>query len=155
MHAEGTEENPCPHNQLEIDRAIVRVTKQSLADARPDDFACLALGVWYEPELTMASVVRRLRVQGVPQCRKRRLLYLLDRLRRYPCLTDDAAKAWKALVAEWRARFPIQSIRSNIIVKDHLSRSWSVYEDASKLFEHVLQYQTRHFVAEHKFRNGF
>jgi len=140
-----------------LDQLVVKVSKVPLHRVDEVAFACFAKSVWFDSEHLKQKADLRLKDPGIPLLRKRRLLYLLDRLRRYPCLDDHDAWLLKQFVQAWEKELSrIGSWRQTAAhTKDKLAQAWGVDEDASRLFSSVLDFQTRHYVDEHKLKSGY
>ncbi|MDR0281045.1 MAG: hypothetical protein LBJ37_24540 [Paucimonas sp.] len=140
-----------------LDQVLVKVSKTPLHKVDEGVFACFAKSVWFDTGHAQARVQERLKDPAVPFLRKRRLLYLMDRLRRYPCLDDHDAGVLKQFVQLWEKQLStIGSWRQTAAhTKDKLAQSWGVDEDASRLFSSVLDFQTRHYTDAHNLKSGY
>lgn len=143
--------------QKQLDQLIIKVSKVPLHNVNEEAFACFAKSVWFDTEHATARIQGRLNDPSVPLLRKRRLLYLIDRLRRYPCLDNHDAGALKHFVQMWERQLCSEGSwrQTGNHTKDHLAQSWGVDEDASRLFSCVLDFQTRHYADEHKLKSGY
>jgi hypothetical protein len=150
---------PKPRNRTpdSLEHVLVMVSKAPLYKVEEDVFARFAKSVWYDTSRAKSKVQARLNDPVVPPLRKRRLLYLLDRLRRYPCLDDRRAGELQQFVRKWETQLvnakPWRQSANH--TKDKLAKQWGVDEDASRLFSSVLDYQTRHYVDEHHVKSGY
>lgn len=143
------------HDALE--QVVVKVSKEPLHKVDEDVFACFAKSVWLDTDHAKAKVHERLDHPALPLLRKRRLLYLMDRLRRYPCLDDHDAALLKSFVQAWEKRLSAsgQWRQTAVNTRDKLAQAWGVDEDASRLFSSVLDFQTRHYVDAHNLKSGY
>lgn len=120
----------------------------------------LAKQLWYSPHDLVPDLQSEVssKLQEVDQ--QRRALYLVDRLRRYPCLPDDKAAHLKEFVSCWAFLKPATpSKRASEMVASHrldkLAFEWGLEEDLTAQMKEVLQYQTRHFAAKQGVRTGY
>lgn len=136
------------------------VTREGLRHASVESLAELAKLLWYgQGDLVPVledEVSKRLR--HVDQ--KQRALYLVDRLRRFPCVPRDKAAVLKAFVSSWStlkpaARSPQASRLLAAHRLDRLAFEWGLEEDVSPQMKEVLQYQTRHYAATQGVRTGY
>ena len=143
------------HDALE--QVVVKVSKEPLHKVDEDVFACFAKSVWFDTDHAKAKVHERLDDPALPLLRKRRLLYLMDRLRRYPCLDDHDAGLLKGFVQAWEKRLSAAGPwrQTAVHTRDKLAQAWGVDEDASRLFSSVLDFQTRHYVDAHNLKSGY
>ena len=136
------------------------VTRGGLRHASAEALAELAKQLWYgQGDLVSVledEVSRRLR--QVDQ--KQRALYLVDRLRRFPCVPRETAALLKAFVSSWSSLKPAaRSPRASQLVATHrldkLAFEWGLEEDVSPQMKEVLQYQTRHYAATQGVSTGY
>ncbi len=148
---------PKAHPDDPLQDVVVKISKAPLHKVKEDAFACFAQSVWFDTEHARIRIQQRLEDPAVPPLRKRRLLYLLDRLRRYPCLNDQDALALKHFVQNWEKQLSMAGSwrQTGTHTRDKLAQSWGVDEDASRLFSCVLDFQTRHYVDEHGLKSGY
>lgn len=140
-----------------LDKIVVKVSKVPLHKVAEHDFADFAMAVWFDTKTAKARIQKRLETPSIPPVRKRRLLYLVDRLRRFPCLDDHDAESLKQFVSGWQKLLGTAGSgrRTGSKTKDKLAKAWGVNEDASRLFSCILEFQTRHYVDEHGLRSGY
>lgn len=91
---------------------------------------------------------------------KRRLLYMIERFRRFGCVTQEKKKALRDFVREWSHLQPDHvDARSMSLVEDHrleeLACSWGLCEALSARLQDVLRFQTRHYADTMRSRNGY
>lgn len=141
-------------------RLLEDVTREGLGHASSEALAELAKQLWYGQRdlvpVLEEEVSKRLR--KVDQ--KQRALYLVDRLRRFPCVPRDKATVLKAFVSSWSSLKPVaRSRRANQLLAAHrldkLAFEWGLEEDVSTQMKEVLQYQTRHYAATQGVRTGY
>ncbi|MCP1652256.1 hypothetical protein [Pseudomonas nitroreducens] len=141
-------------------RLLEDLTREGLRHASTEALVELAKQLWYgQVDLVPVledEVSRRLR--RVDQ--KQRALYLVDRLRRFPCVPPDKAEVLKSFVSTWSSLKPAaQSPRATELLAayrlDSLAYEWGLEEDVSPQMKEVLQYQTRHYAATLGVRTGY
>ncbi|WP_425929302.1 hypothetical protein [Pseudomonas sp. NyZ201] len=139
---------------------VVAATKGSLERLPKDAASQFAYAFWYENDAMCESVEKRLNTPGLPQVRKRRLMYLVDRLRRFPCLTPEQASRMKDFVSRWSKLS--QDVSRKVSKRaaatnpyDKLAATWGLEEKVSHVMNMVLELQTRHFVDEHNLPSGY
>lgn len=123
--------------------------------AEIETFVEFALLIWYSDNLRPEEVFRDL---GGDETSKRRAIYLIDRFRRYPCLTDERAEALRLFVMGWdslKRETKVQRKDNSIKSLDKLALEWGLDEDVVLLAKHVLKYQTRHYAATVGMRTGY
>ncbi|HDS1816785.1 TPA: hypothetical protein QEM96_001418 [Pseudomonas putida] len=141
-------------------RVVVAATKTSLEQIEKEVASTFAYAFWYANDAMCKTVADRLRAPGVAPVRKRRLMYLVDRLRRFPCLDPEQASKMKEFVASWSS-LSLSASRKVVerAVKvnryDKLAVTWGLDENVSKVMSMVLELQTRHFVDEHDLPSGY
>ena len=136
------------------------VTQQRLSQVASDSLVELAKQLWYE-ERNLVPVLQR-EVAGKlrePE-QKLRALYLVDLLRRFPCVSTDKAARLKGFVSSWSSLKPAErSPRATQLVSryqlDKLAYEWGLEEDVSKQMQDVLAFQTRHYAATQGVKTGY
>jgi hypothetical protein len=129
-------------------QVLVRVTDRKPSDVSAVQLSKLAWLVWHErrdrlPELQAA-------VSTLTDLRKKRALYLLDSLRRYPVVPDQRAASLKNLLlsyAQLKPQAPSEHAKKLLssYKLDKVAADWGLEDDARKKFQALLPYQTRHF----------
>lgn len=147
-------------NTNSLSHLVIKMTKYPLDNVDVVDFSRFAKAVWYETEDAVLKLEHRLKTPNLPPVRKRRLLYLVDRLRRFPCLTKEHASELKSFVYRWESL--ANSVNSKVANRaakknryDKLAVNWGLEEDVSCLMSKVLEFQTRHYVDEHFLPSGY
>lgn len=145
---------------VDLDKVVIAVSKTRLDHVEVEAFTHFAKAVWYDTDHVKSHLERRLNQESLPLIRKRRLLYLVDRLRRFPCLTNQAAMALKSFIDCWSGLGNATTPSHRKVVaaqknSDKLAAMWGLSEDASSLLSHVLEFQTRHYVDEHHLPSGY
>lgn len=143
-----------------LDHVVLVATKTSLDRLEKDVASTFAYAYWYANDVMRKSVERRLKAPGVAPVRKRRLLYLVDRLRRFPCMAPEQASAMKTLVSDWSdlsrsASRKAVTRAAKVNRYDKLAAAWGLEENVSRVMSMVLELQTRHFVDEHHLPSGY
>ncbi|HBP0428810.1 TPA: hypothetical protein L5Q11_005024 [Pseudomonas aeruginosa] len=136
------------------------VTRKGLRHASAEALAELAKQLWYS-QVDLVPVLEdkvSKRLRRVDQ--KQRALYLVDRLRRFPCVPPDKAEVLKSFVSTWSSLKPAaHSPRATELLAayrlDTLAYEWGLEEDVSPQMKEVLQYQTRHYAATQGVRTGY
>lgn len=134
--------------ELDVWQLLVRVTDRKPSDVSAVQLSKLAWLVWHErrdrlPELQAA-------VSTLTDLRKKRALYLLDSLRRYPVVPDQRAAGLKNLLQSY-AQLKPQALTEHAkkllssYQLDNVAAEWGLEDDARKKFQALLPYQTRHF----------
>jgi hypothetical protein len=144
----------------DLSQVVVAVTKAPLDHLESTVLSRFAKAVWYETDEVYVYLEKRLSNPNLPQVRKRRLLYLVDRLRRFPCLTPEHATDLKRFVARWSSLAnsvdrDLASRAARMNRYDKLAATWGLVEDVSSLMSKVLEFQTRHYVDEHRVTHGY
>lgn len=129
-------------------QVLVRVTDRKPSDVSAVQLSKLAWLVWHErrdrlPELQAA-------VSTLTDLRKKRALYLLDSLRRYPVVPDQRAASLKSLLQSYsqlKPQAPSEHAKKLLssYKLDKVAADWGLEDDARKKFQALLPYQTRHF----------
>ncbi|WP_259679231.1 hypothetical protein [Pseudomonas vranovensis] len=143
-----------------FDKVVVEVSKAPLDHLDQDAATRFAVALWYFSDAMTESLEQRLQHPGLAPVRKRRLLYLVDRLRRFPVLTPEKAAVMKSFVNQWRC---LATTADSLAVRtaekvnryDKVAVTWGLTEDVSGLMSKVLEYQTRHFVDAHALPSGY
>jgi len=143
-----------------LDYLVVQATKMPLAKVDKTVAETFALLFWYRSEDMREAVENRLKTPGLAPVRKRRLMYLVDRLRRFPCMKPEHAAKMKQLVSEWQNLS--RSVSDKLVDRaqklnryDKVAAAWGVAEPVEHLMSTVLELQTRHFVDAHHLPNGY
>ncbi|MCE0937452.1 DUF3106 domain-containing protein [Pseudomonas kurunegalensis] len=148
------------HTRQALDHLVVQATKTSLDKLDKTVAEAFAILFWYKNEDMHEALENRLNKPRLAPVRKRRLMYLVDRLRRFPCMKPEQAEQMKKLVARWRDLS--QGLSAKLVEKaqavnryDKVAATWGVAEPVSSLMNMVLDLQTRHFVDAHHLPNGY
>ncbi|EIJ36687.1 hypothetical protein [Thiothrix nivea] len=122
--------------------AFERLVSHEFDQASLDDVKVVALGIWYQDftpdfnHLPQTSLQARLRAG-----------YLVDRLLRYNCVTDERKKLLFANVSKLRSLLkPPVSTNPQV---EPLAKSWGLEHDLKRLAKDLLEYQTRHYQYEY------
>ncbi|MGN8277499.1 hypothetical protein [Pseudomonas sp. SMN5] len=121
-----------------------QVAEESLAD--------FAKQVWYG-ELDLVHLLRKHLVRpDTADEQRRRLLYVIDRLIRYPCILRSKAAQLRTVLNEWDELKPPQpTLEAAELAARHMldkkAFEWGLKEDITPQMKAVLKYQTRHYAA--------
>ncbi|MNJ46201.1 hypothetical protein D3C77_413270 [compost metagenome] len=150
-----------PENWHKVfDKVVVAASKAPLDHLKLEVATSFAVAVWYFSDMLTDSLEQRLRQPGLAPVRKRRLMYLVDRLRRFPVMEPEQASKMKSFVDHWRylaTTAASQAVRKAVKVNryDKVAITWGLEENVSGLMSKVLEYQTRHFVDQHALPSGY
>jgi hypothetical protein len=132
--------------------AMARLAGQPLSQADDDALVSLAHQVWYEHS-SMESELRRFLASHPEELAVRRAGYLLERLTRFPCATDDRVRETLQALSLLICGFPRAAegheaaqvrLRDR---RDELALSWGLNEGLGLKVQTLLPYQTRHYAA--------
>jgi len=150
-----------PNNWHKVfDKVVVAASKVPLDNLEMDVATRFAIAVWYFSDAMTDSLEQRLRQPGLAPVRKRRLMYLVDRLRRFPVMEPAKASQMKSFVEHWHyltSTADAQALRKAEKVNryDKVAVAWGLAENVSGLMSKVLEFQTRHFVDKHALPSGY
>lgn len=132
--------------------AMGRLAEQPLSQADDGTLVSLAQEVWYEHS-SMESELRRFLAGNPAELSARRVGYLLEKLTRFPCATDERVSETLRALSLLMQRFPRQAARQEIAAtrlsdrRDELAVSWGLNEGLGIKVQTLLPYQTRHHAA--------
>lgn len=139
---------------------LYRLASAPLCEASSELLAELALVVWYADSAVpgLQSVLDCM-VVG-PELMLRRAIYLIDRLRRFPCITNEKASQLKRVVdnfsalkaTEYSGNIPSHSCFRGSEV---LACAWGINEDVNRQMKFILHYQTRSYAASLGIKTGY
>lgn len=120
----------------------------------------VAVAVWYGDIVLLQGFSKVAKDPNVDDLSKKKALYILDTLRRYPCVSAARKKAAKQIISEntvlkGRSGDPFAEVRVKEFLLDRLAFEWGLSEDVSALMQDVLPYQTRHYAATQNTITGF
>jgi len=128
---------------------LFRLASSPLAQASVDTLVEFALSIWYAESFSAREVLEALQGDIMAQ---RRAVYLVDKFRRYPCLTKKRAAQLKSFVYGWSSLK--LGVYSDPIVQlvvthklDKLAADWGLDEDVTLQAKNILKCQTRHYAA--------
>ena len=134
----------------DVRQMLAQVTERRPSSVSSLQLSKLAWLVWHERRDRLPEVQEAL--SSLSDLRKKRALYLLDSLRRYPVVPDDRAAKMKTFLLSYsqlkpkepsdQARKLLQSYKL-----DRVAADWGLEDDARKKFQMLLPFQTRHFAA--------
>lgn len=134
------------------------VTRHGLRQASTDQLAQLAKQLWYGQEDLLPVLNSTVAKSRVTQ--RKRALYLVDRLRRFPCVPSEKALKLKAFVSDWASVKPTNhSRKAGQLYASHqldkLAFEWGLSEDVSPQMKDLLLLQTRHYAASLDVPTGY
>ncbi|NMX77829.1 hypothetical protein HBO23_33210 [Pseudomonas sp. WS 5532] len=150
------------HHHLEdsFGNLLEDLTRSELGRVTSGALGAFAQQLWYGDQDLVPVLESEVsgRLRGAAQ--KQRALYLVDRLRRFPCLTDAKAARLKEFVSSWSTLKPaVHSAQSTQMVTSHkldkLAYEWGLEEDVVPQMKDVLEFQTRHFAATTGAQTGY
>ncbi len=122
-----------------ISSALITLVSTPLTQAAPETLIEVALFVWYDPN-PLPSLKRTLEIlEGIQQ---RRARFILDVIRRYPCIELERQQALCEL-ADLKVSFQGGPLTD-------LLRAWGLDEADIPNTKAILPYQTRHYAAERR-----
>lgn len=139
---------------------LENVTQQRLSQVASGSLVELAKQLWYAERDLVPVLQREVASKLRSPEQKQRALYLVDLLRRFPCVPADKAARLKGFVTSWSNLKPAErSSRAAELVAqyqlDKLAYEWGLEEDVSKQMQDVLAYQTRHYAAAQGVKTGY
>jgi hypothetical protein len=135
-----------------LSETLNKLGQEPLDQADDETLVSLAHEVWYEHS-SVDSELRLFLARDPDEVAARRVGYLLEKLTRFPCATDDRAVETLTALALLSQRFPRQDeldppegVRLRDL-RDELAVSWGVNEGLGPKIQTLLPYQTRHYAA--------
>lgn len=139
---------------------LSNVVRTSFAAASAEDFEGVAKTLWYSEEnlVDVLNFTMEHRLNDDDQ--KRRLLYTVERFRRFGCVTHEKKNALRDFVQQWDHLKPHHfDENAKRLVENHrlevLAFSFGLKEDLSSRLQDVLHFQTRHYADSQRSRNGY
>ncbi len=118
--------------------AFERLVTHDFGQASLEDVKTVALGLWYQdftPDFTQLPTTNR---QS-----QLRAGYLVDRLLRYNCVSDERKRLLFASVSALKSHLkPPTSSNPHV---EPLAKNWGLDQDLKRLAKQLLPYQTRHY----------
>lgn len=151
---------PPQHRKQSFGALLETVTQQRLSQVASGALVELAKQLWYA-ERDLVPVLQREVAAKLHEPEQRlRALYLVDLLRRFPCVPAEKAARLKGFVSRWSNLKPVErSSRATQLVAryqlDKLAYEWGLEEDVSRQMQDVLAFQTRHYAATQGVRTGY
>lgn len=123
---------------MDLNQQFRKIVNSPLSDISVEELKPIALGIWHEgytPNL-----------HGLNDEELQKAGYLLDRLMRFNCVSNNRKLELMAIVAEVKLSLKntLSSPPSSISVEP-LARKWNLTEDISLLIQPLLKFQTRHY----------
>ncbi len=134
-----------------LSEAMARLADQPLSQADDCALVSLAQEVWYEHS-SMESELHRFLASNPDELAARRVGYLLEKLTRFPCATDERVRETLHALSVLMQRFPRQGCQQIAETRlrdrrDELALSWGLSEGLGLKVQTLLPYQTRHYAA--------
>jgi hypothetical protein len=104
------------------------------------EFKPIALAIWYE--------VYTPNLDGLQPDELRKAGYLVDRLMRFNCVSDDRKLELMKLVQDVKHNLHLSNEMPTVLSSvnvEPLARTWYLREDISHVIQPLLEYQTRHY----------
>lgn len=136
------------------------VTQQRLSQVASGSLVELAKHLWYDERDLVPVLQREVAGKLLAPEQILRALYLVDLLRRFPCVPANKAARLKSFVSSWSSLKPVErSPRATQLVAryqlDKLAYEWGLEEDVSRQMQDVLAFQTRHYAATQDVVTGY
>lgn len=139
---------------------LSHVVDDRFENASAKDFELVAKTLWYSEEnlVDVLEFTMENRLQNESQ--QRRLLYMVERFRRFGCVTPEKKKSLKGFVDKWAHLQPHDhDPQAKKMVEAHrldeLALNWGLTDDLSSKLQDVLHFQTRHYADSLKSRHGY
>jgi hypothetical protein len=131
--------------------ALARLGTTPLNQADDDTLVSLAHEMWYE-HANLDTELRLFLQSNPDEVVMRRVGYLLEKMTRFPCMTNDRAfetlRTLDAFLKCYRGEeaVPVYGTRLRDL-RDELAASWGLTEGLGAKVQTLLPYQTRHYAA--------
>jgi hypothetical protein len=131
--------------------ALARLGTAPLSQADDDTLVSLAHEMWYE-HASLDTELRLFLQSNPDEVMMRRVGYLLEKMTRFPCMTDERAfetlRTLETLLNRYRGDevIPVPGTRLRDR-RDELAASWGLTEGLGAKVQTLLPYQTRHYAA--------
>lgn len=120
----------------------------------------VAHAFWYGDESLVTLFEEVVDSASMSLTSKKKALYVLDTLRRYPCTSTNKKDVARLILSRHSSLKEVsqnendwQRVKNYSL--DKLAFEWGLSEDVSELMKDVLFYQTRHYAATQKVVTGF
>ncbi|KIK83130.1 hypothetical protein [Pseudomonas sp. W15Feb9B] len=139
---------------------LLTVCLQNPSQIRVDSLADLAKQVWYG-EIDLAPPLQHVLASTQRNAEEqRRVLYLIDRLIRFPCIRRSRAMRLKGILEQWAQLKPLHPSddAARLFAEHKLDKrafEWGLEEGVSLQMKEVLKYQTRHYAASLGVTTGY
>lgn len=119
-------------------KAFNRLVSQDFNSASFDDVKVVALAVWHENFVPV--------VKGLSDSAKKAAGYLVDKLMRFNCVSNELKKQLGVL---------LESLKNTVVTSpanmkkkgcEKLAQSWGLVSDLKLQVRQLLEFQTRHYV---------
>lgn len=123
---------------MSLNQQFNKFVRSPLSEISVEDFKPLALAIWYEGFTP--------NVYGLKSNELQKAGYLLDRLMRFNCVSDDRKLELMKIVSDVRLSLK-QNLHSPLSLADvePLAQKWNLDEDISLIIQQLLPFQTRHY----------
>lgn len=125
---------------MNLDQKLRKTVSSPLATLSAEDLKPIALAVWHE------EYVPNLNFQDLELHELQRAGYVVDRLMRFNCVSNDRKRELMELVKDVKNNLPQEfthaSTSQNV---EPLAKKWNLGEDISHAIQALLPYQTRHY----------
>lgn len=147
-------------NHADFYNSLVRLVSSPFKEQDSQNLILVAVGFWYGDIALLQMFSEMAQDTSFDRNAKKRSLYVLDTLRRYPCASTERKNAAKNIISiHLRFREPPCEPSVAEMVKDFrldkLAFEWGLTEDISTLMQDVLHYQTRHYASAQNTVTGF
>ncbi|MEM8718370.1 MAG: hypothetical protein AAGE84_03545 [Cyanobacteria bacterium P01_G01_bin.39] len=123
---------------MSLDQQFRKAVSSPLDTLSAEDLKPIALAVWHEDYAPNLNDMELHELQ--------RAGYVVDRLMRFNCVSNDRKRELMGLVKDVKETLPQESLK--ILVSQNvepLARKWNLSEDISRAIQALLPYQTRHY----------
>lgn len=125
---------------MSLNQQFKHAISSSFTHLSAAEFKPIALAIWYEAYTP--------NLDGLKPDELQKAGYLIDRLMRFNCVSDDRKLELMKLVQDVKHSLHLSdempTILSSVNVEP-LARIWYLHEDISHLIQPLLEYQTRHY----------
>jgi hypothetical protein len=125
-------------NQLEFEKALKNLLKQSLTSATFEEVRPVAEALLYSEFLPSVT-------SNLNSLEKRRLVFLLEKFRRYSCSSVSRRQQLKSFSQAMKVTKPHYVTYNSRTLVDPLAKQVGLNEDLNHLKPQLLTLQTRHY----------
>ncbi|MCL8307621.1 hypothetical protein [Pseudomonas putida] len=147
-------------SQADFNDNLLELVSDPFRDQDSQKLIETAVVVWYGDIALLQGFSEIARNPSIDDASKKKALYILDTLRRYPCVSAERKQVAKEIilkniVLKSRSGDSLAEERVKTFMLDRLAFEWGLSEDVSALMKDVLPYQTRHYAATQNAITGF